>query len=64
MFAGSLADMAASQRDVRFTTKSGHSDPPKNNSRSALINMADDRALPRNGNASVAFRVAPMIGSS
>ena len=38
---------------------------PKNKSRSALINLSDDRALPAHGSASDALSAAAaMIGSS
>jgi hypothetical protein len=33
----------------RYWGNSGQSEPPKNKSRSALINLADDRALPVHG---------------
>jgi hypothetical protein len=46
---GSKADICSALADVRFTLKSGHSVEEK--SRSALIYLADDRALPAHGSA-------------
>ena len=40
---GSLADILQRSGNVRLTPESGHPDPP------ALINLADDRALPHYG---------------
>ena len=46
---GSKADICSALAYVRFTLKSGHSVEEK--SRSALIYLADDRALPAHGSA-------------
>jgi hypothetical protein len=48
---------------VRYAPNSDHYDPSKNEPRLTHCNAIDDRALPIHGNASVAFRAAPMIGS-
>ena len=46
-----LASLAAFLRFGRYWANSGQSGPPTNKPRSALFNLADDRALPAHARA-------------